>query len=147
MLQDYTLKCLSSSFVLFLFFSATPVQKGKFIIKVEGLRNSDGVVTVALYEEDGHLSEDKVWAEFHSSISGQKSTIVTDEIPFGEYSMVVIHDENNNGKMDFNLVKMPKEGLGFSKNPKIGLSKPSFEDTKVNLNSNKRNLTIRVKYF
>lgn len=124
-----------------------PVQKGKFIIQVEALRNSDGVVTVALYEEDGHLSEHDVRAEFQGSISHQKSTIITDEIPFGEYSMVVIHDENNNGRMDFNLVKMPKEGLGFSRNPKIGLSKPSFEETKVILNSDEKKLTIRLKYF
>jgi len=131
----------------FMLVAAHPVDQGVFIIQVDGLRNSDGVVTLALYEKDGHLSEDRVKASFKSPITNNKAVIKTKGLPYGEYSLVVIHDENNNGKMDFNIIKMPKEGVGFSNNPKIGLSKPSFEEMKVELERSEKKIRIEMKYF
>ncbi|WP_232279356.1 DUF2141 domain-containing protein [Psychromonas ingrahamii] len=49
----------------------------------------------------------------------------TDILP-GKYAMAVIHDENTNGKLDTNLIGVPKEGFGFSNNAKALLSAPSF---------------------
>ena len=141
------LRLLVYTLGFFLLISAHPVDQGVFIVQVEGLRNSDGVVTLALYEKDGHLSEDKVKATVKSPIKNNKATIKTKGLPYGQYSMVVIHDENNNGKMDFNIFKMPKEGLGFSNNPRIGISKPSFEETKVKLKDQEKRLNISMKYF
>ncbi|KEO74142.1 hypothetical protein EL17_08355 [Anditalea andensis] len=132
---------------LLLFVSAHPVDQGIFIIQIQGLRNADGVATVALYEKDNHLSEDDVKATFKSTIKNNSAVIMTKPLDYGNYSVVVLHDENNNGKMDYNIVRMPKEGVGFSNNPKIGLSKPSFEATKVTLGEKEKKITIKMIYF
>jgi len=41
-----------------------------------------------------------------------------EDIPPGTYALVVIHDENMNGKLDTNWVGIPKEGYGFSNDVK-----------------------------
>lgn len=127
--------------------SAIPVGTGKFIIEVDELRNSEGSVWVILYEKEGFLEEDAVKGRFRGTINNQKSTIHTDPLPHGEYGMVIFHDENDNKEVDFNFFKMPKEGIGFSNNPKIGLSKPGFEESKVVLNSAQKKIRIKLKYF
>jgi len=141
------LRVLVYMLCFFFLISAHPIDRGVFVIQVDGLRNSDGVVTLALYEKDGHLSEDKVKVSVKGPIKNNKAILKTQGLPYGEYSLVVIHDENNNGKMDFNIFKMPKEGLGFSNNPRIGISKPSFEETKVKLKEQEKKLNISMKYF
>src|SRR6478672_5685764 len=51
---------------------------------------------------------------------------VFSEIPPGNYALAVIHDENMNGKLDTNLMGIPVEGYGFSKNARALLGSPSF---------------------
>ncbi len=41
--------------------------------------------------------------------------------------MLLTHDENDNGKLDTNLVGMPVEGYGFSNNPQV-MRKPTFDE-------------------
>ena len=35
----------------------------------------------------------------------------------GDYSLLVIHDENRNGRLD-KVLGLPREGFGFSRNPR-----------------------------
>ncbi len=46
-------------------------------------------------------------------------------VPHGTYALAVIHDENDNGKLD-TFMGMPREGFGFSRNPGIGFGPPRF---------------------
>ena len=56
-------------------------------------------------------------------------------IPKGIYAVAVMHDENNNGKMDTNFLGIPKEGYCVSKNATGFMSAPSFSDAKFELNT------------
>tara|TARA_B100001939_G_C16911651_1_gene604890 strand:- start:1143 stop:1577 length:435 start_codon:yes stop_codon:yes gene_type:complete len=49
-------------------------------------------------------------------------------LPPGKYAIALLHDENGNNEMDYNWVHYPQEGFGFSKNPKIILSEPDFDE-------------------
>ncbi|HFU76072.1 MAG TPA: DUF2141 domain-containing protein [Arcobacter sp.] len=59
--------------------------------------------------------------------------------------MAIFHDENNNKKLDINVLGMPKEGFGFSNNPKISFSEPSFKECSFKLKENKKT-TIKMEY-
>jgi uncharacterized protein (DUF2141 family) len=48
-------------------------------------------------------------------------------IPSGTYALVVLHDENMNGKLDTNWLGVPKEGYGFSNDPDAATA-PSAKD-------------------
>jgi uncharacterized protein (DUF2141 family) len=49
-----------------------------------------------------------------------------EDIPPGTYALVVIHDENSNGKLDTNWLGVPREDYGFSNDAKGLLGGPSF---------------------
>lgn len=62
----------------------------------------------------------------------------------GSYAVAVMHDENNNSKMDTNFIGMPVEGWGVSNNVGPGLlGPPSFEEARVDLKPGD-NLNIRI---
>ena len=46
--------------------------------------------------------------------------------------MLLTHDENDNGKLDTNLVGMPVEGYGFSNNPQV-MRKQTFDEASVDV--------------
>jgi len=48
-----------------------------------------------------------------------------DGLPLGTYAIAVIHDENNNSRLD-TLAGIPREGFGFSRNPPIRFGAPRF---------------------
>ena len=56
----------------------------------------------------------------------------TFDLPPGQYSAMVIHDENDNGKLDSNIIGIPTEAYGFSNNPRV-MRKPSFDETRFEL--------------
>jgi uncharacterized protein (DUF2141 family) len=58
----------------------------------------------------------------------------------------MVDDENGNGKIDKNLVRIPKEGFGFSNFFMEKMKKPTFDDFKVDLKTQSK-IEIRVKYM
>lgn len=80
------------------------------------------------------------------AVNSSSVSVTFTGIPSGEYGIKVVHDENSNNKMDTNLVKMPKEGFGFSKNAMGKMGPPTFEAAKVNV-SGETQITIKMKYL
>ncbi len=60
-------------------------------------------------------------------------TFSTDALPPGTYGIRVMHDENDNGEMDSNLVGMPTESWGFSNNAMGNFGPPSWQDVQFEL--------------
>ena len=48
-------------------------------------------------------------------------------VPVGEYAVVAVHDENDNGKLDTGLLGFGGEGYGFSNGVRPMLGWPDFE--------------------
>jgi uncharacterized protein (DUF2141 family) len=67
----------------------------------------------------------------------------------GVYAVTLFHDENGNGKLDTKTFGIPKEGFGFSNNPKIRVGPPRFKDTAFALTGAgpERRATIKVVHL
>jgi uncharacterized protein (DUF2141 family) len=66
----------------------------------------------------------------------------------GVYGLCLLDDENNNGKMEYNFLGMPKEGFGFSDHYHTGITKPKFDSFKFTLSKNQdKDVTIKVRYI
>ncbi len=117
-------------------------------IAVEGLRNSNGVVTLTLYPDDptrflkpkGSLYVTKVKA--HARLA---HACIFVPAP-GTYGLALYHDENANGKIDRNGLGIPKEGFGFSNNPRIFLSAPSLGKVRFTVTGGGSSTRIKMKY-
>ncbi|HQS25375.1 MAG TPA: DUF2141 domain-containing protein [Sediminibacterium sp.] len=114
-------------------------------VKVEQLQNSKGVVQFALYNKEGSIPDEdhkNYYRIEKAKIVNGKSEITFNNLPKGKYAVNILHDENNNGKIDKGLL-LPKEGVGFSNYQSIGLTnRPNFKKASFELSADK---TIYVK--
>jgi uncharacterized protein (DUF2141 family) len=74
--------------------------------------------------------------------AGSAIAVVFD-LPPRRYAIAVHHDVNGNGKMDFSLLRLPKEPYGFSNDVKPKLSRPAFGAAAFDLRD--EGLTVSVK--
>ena len=65
----------------------------------------------------------------------------------GTYAIALLHDENDNGKADRALGLMPKEGFGFSRDAKVRMGPPAFEDAAFTVDDAPVRQTIRMRYM
>ena len=68
-------------------------------------------------------------------------------LPYGVYSLSVLHDINNNHKADKIFgIGPPKEPIGFSNIDRKLRRKPRFEETLFTFNAQTNTLTITARY-
>jgi uncharacterized protein (DUF2141 family) len=118
-------------------------------IHIVGARNTKGTIRVALFRSAEGFPGDasKAIRLDNGSIDPQtrSSKIVLGDLLPGVYAVSVFHDENMNGKLDKNLMGIPKEGYGASNNPERKMRAPTFEEAKFSLQAN-QSLEIRLIY-
>ncbi|MDH5368056.1 MAG: DUF2141 domain-containing protein [Cyclobacteriaceae bacterium] len=114
-------------------------------VSVSGLLNSNGVVQFSLYNKDGSIPDEhyrNYYKQLKSKIISNTSNTTFQNLPPGIYAVNILHDENEDGKIDKGFI-LPAEGIGFSNLESINpLNRPNFKKTKFELNTNK---TILVK--
>ncbi len=74
-------------------------------------------------------------------------TITFTDVEPGEYAIALLHDENDNGKADRVLGMMPKEGFGFSRDAKVRMGPPKFDDAVFEHGEDAQSLTIKMRYM
>ena len=74
----------------------------------------------------------------------QVAFTISDLAP-GTYALAVIHDQDSNGKLSSNAVGYPVEKFGFSNNPKVYFSPPSFEKAAFPLGKTPIKVTISLR--
>ncbi|MBS1632455.1 MAG: DUF2141 domain-containing protein [Bacteroidetes bacterium] len=130
-------------------FSGNQTETYTLTVKVENLRNSKGVVQFALYNKDNSIPDEdykKYYQLEKAKIVNGKSEITFKNLPKGKYAVNILHDENNNGKVDKGFL-LPKEGIGFSNYQSIGLrNKPNFSKASFELNADKT-IDVTVIYM
>jgi uncharacterized protein (DUF2141 family) len=61
-------------------------------------------------------------------IETSELTVSFEKLPKGKYAVRYFQDENGNGKMDKNILGIPKEGWGYSNDARDNMSAPKIED-------------------
>jgi uncharacterized protein (DUF2141 family) len=121
-------------------------------LKVEctNLRNKAGQVVVVVWDKaEDFRSEDadKAVATLNSAIPGDSLELNLGDLPAGEYAIAVMHDENENDKLDVTPhLHIPTEGLAFSNNPVMGLKGPDWPSCKFTHEA-EQTVSIALKYW
>lgn len=119
----------------------------KLVVHIDGFRNQKGDAGVTVFTSPDGWPENNNKALLHGGhpFSGDKATVEL-QLPPGRYAIAALHDENSNHKLDRNMIGWPKEGFGFSNNPKVGLSAPSFETAVMQVTCPVTETTIHLIY-
>ena len=119
-------------------------KKGTVEVLIEGLSSDKGRVGAALYNSADGFPKDskKTFQTARAPIKDKKATVIFKDLPMGEYAFAVIHDENENGKMDYRF-GLPQEGYAFSNNATGTLGPPEFDKAKFKVDKDK--VTQKIK--
>ena len=102
-------------------------------MEINNLQSNNGPVYIRVLDQ----SENPVIVGT-SSVVNYSTKISFDSISPGKYAIQFFHDENENQKMDFNLIGIPKEKFGSSNDVKPVLGPPKFEKMLFEIYDNKK---------
>jgi len=106
--------------------ASAAAHAGDLNITVEGVKNAEGQIMVALYDSAGGFLKRSVKTGAAPAANGS-SRITVKDVPAGDYAFALYHDANGNGKMDKNMMGIPSEDYAFSNNALGNMGPPSFE--------------------
>ncbi len=137
------------SLFMLVFIAASGLNNSSSLtITIKSLRSNEGQVLVAVYDsEKNYMKEEKAFLKKVASIKNKQAIFTLSDIPYGKYAVVCVHDENNNLKLDKNLMGIPKEGYGFSNDAKGSLGPPSFEKSNFVLQKSQHQISINMTYW
>ena len=131
---------------------AAPVTQPQGLsMAVEGLRSTKGQLLVCVtrtpaYFPDCSHDPDKRHFAVAAQGAARGSAVSLGALAPGAYAIAIVHDENGNGKLD-TFAGIPREGVGFSRNPALRFGAPSFRSASFPIAGGPVEQDIRVKYF
>lgn len=117
----------------------------ELVIRITNIENTSGKpLLVGVYTStDAFPGYNK--STYNKKVIAKSSEVtVTFKLPPGEYAVGLMHDLNENGRIDKNWVGYPTEPFGFSKNFKPVLGQPSFKDCSVDLRQGSQRIEIKL---
>jgi len=128
--------------------AVAPAVSASIDLAITGLRSDKGNVLVCLSASPRYFpdctQDDKARKLKISAV--QADSIHIAGVRPGTYAVALVHDENANGKMDLRLF-LPREGFGFSRNPRIGMGPPKFKAAQFTVGADDEQYTVRMKYI
>lgn len=115
-------------------------------ITIDNIKSTKGTIQIAFFNKAESFP--KVGGEYklvEFKISDGKTKFTIKDLPDGEYAIAIHHDENSDGKMNTNMIGIPKEGYAFSKNFKPKFSAPKFSDCAIRIDSDQK-MTVKMIY-
>ena len=116
-------------------------------VEVRGLRSEAGHVIAGLYTTKKDWLKPVDIRSAKGDPRGDAATCVFEGLLPGTYAVAVFHDENDNGKMDVNLLRLPKEGFGFTNVDKLGFGQPSFDTASFQLGTDDMTVPAKMIYM
>jgi uncharacterized protein (DUF2141 family) len=124
------------------FCAAGSASAASIEVRVQGV-TAKGKVLVAVCDKTTFLKD---CAYSGSAPAKAGETVVTvDGVPTGSWAVLSYQDENDNGKLDRNVLGIPKEPYAFSRDARGRFGPPSFEDAAFELREEKAVTTIKLR--
>jgi len=126
-----------------------PTQENLLRVEISGLRSDKGQMLCALFASAGDFPKhaDKAVKRTTARIADRHAVCEFSGVASGTYAVSVVHDENNNGKLDTNFVGMPREGVGASNNAKGHFGPPKFDAASFRYTGGRLDLKITITYL
>lgn len=115
-------------------------------VTVKGVRNAKGVIRACMTDKargfPAKCSDHRLVVPAAGTVQ-----LTFPDVPPGRYAIALLHDENGNGKADRALGMMPKEGFGFSRDAKVRMGPPSFDDAAFEVSGTDSAQVIHMRYM
>ncbi len=143
-------KSLFLKALLLLLLPATALRAQNVDVTITGIRSQKGQIVIGVFKDSESYQKEQAFVSktFKKSVSPDGGMKVKFSLEPGVYGLCLLDDENGDGIMKYNFVKMPKEGFGFSDYYFTGVKKPKFDVFKFTLaKGQQKSIKIRVRYI
>lgn len=110
-------------------------------VVIENVLNDEGYVLSALHSQETFMKADGLETRKDKAEKGPLTLTFTNIKP-GTYAISILHDENENNRMDFEANGMPKENYAMSQNSML-MGPPTFDDVKFAVEDADMEMAIR----
>ena len=135
---------------IFVFSSSTQAyENSNLSIKIDGIKSQKGQVCFSLFSSSQGFPANEKKALKSRCVKVADKYIQTNfgKLKAGSYAVAVIHDANADGTLNSNAIGIPKEGFGFSRNPRILTGPPKFGDSAIFVVGPNTNIYIKLQYL
>jgi uncharacterized protein (DUF2141 family) len=137
----------SSSHPLFavLLTACAGVGAGELRVEISNAQSDTGKVYFALFDSAAGYDGGRPHAKAVSRIGDDRPFVVFTDLSPGDYAVTVFQDRNANRRLDTNLLGIPTEPYGFSRNAMGRMGRPDFAAAAVRLPAAEDNLVIDIE--
>jgi uncharacterized protein (DUF2141 family) len=116
-------------------------------VTVSGIRNASGSVSAGIYNSETSFAKASE-ALVLVRVKATQGTIrfTAHDLPPGRYAVTAYHDENGNGRLDFDPTGAPSEGYGVSNNARNTQAPPEFAQAAFELGGQNKSVTVDIGY-
>jgi len=118
---------------------------GEVTVNVTGLKTVSRVYAAACRKD--HFLSKTFLAECNvvasAPVSAGAAIIILENVPEERLAVMVFHDVNGNGRLDFNMLGMPSEPGGFS-GPDLQFF-PNFEESALDIGSEPISISVKLR--
>ncbi|MEM7586255.1 MAG: DUF2141 domain-containing protein [Acidobacteriota bacterium] len=111
---------------------------------VNGLRKAKGTLRCALYVGENWLS--RTAAGSNVAVESDREQCVFRDVAPGTYGISAYHDANDNGELDSNVMRIPKEGIAASNDARARFGPPKFEEARFEYEGGVLELEAEIFY-
>jgi uncharacterized protein (DUF2141 family) len=116
-------------------------------VQLSGLRSAKGTVHLCLSSSVSRFlhCKDDPSAVSRSVPASPALRLDLGAVRSGTYALLVVHDENRNGRLDM-MLGIPREGFGFSNNPAMKPRAPKWEEIRFTVPPTASVQQVRMRY-
>ncbi len=121
--------------------STETTSEGTTITVTVPIKSTQGKVIFGLHTEESFMKNPIVG--LNSEIKDGKAQVTFNHVTPGTYGIMVVHDKNDNKRMDFEASGMPIEAYGMSNNH-MSYGPPQWDDAKFEVGDTPIEMEIRL---
>ncbi|CAM3183372.1 DUF2141 domain-containing protein [Paracoccus nototheniae] len=125
--------------------TALSAQAAWLEVRVTGIPDDRGHLACSLHAEAAGFPEGPGLARQRVTPQGGQGLCRFDDVPPGRYAVAVMHDANDNGQLDVNLLGMPVEGWGVSGKAAPRLRPPRFDEAAFDIGADPGFVDIQLQ--
>jgi uncharacterized protein (DUF2141 family) len=116
-------------------------------VRITNIEQNEGMIRLALFAQEKGFPGDTEHALRTLSLPAEEPELLVslEGLPAGSYALAVLHDRNENGRMDTNLLGYPTESYGFSNEAYPLFRAPRFEEAAFQLSHGVSELEIPLR--
>lgn len=115
-------------------------------IVVHEVRSGQGQIRIGLCRKTEFLSEHCAYHAVAPARLGDVAVRIPD-VAAGVYGVAAYQDLDGSGTLKRNFFGMPKEDVGFSRDPSLRFGPPSFADSALTIGNEDARIALTLRHF